>query len=257
MPRRSPSVTPDLTLGYIELLVLAGGLLGGFVNGLSGFGTGLAALSIWLIVLAPTVAAPLVIILSIIGQLQSLPQLHKHINWKRAWPFIAGGLAGVPVGALILPLVLERTFKLGVGIFLIVYCAIMLMNQRNIAIVWGGRTMDGVIGLFGGILGGISGLSGPIPTIWIGLRGWSKDERRGVFLGFSLTILTTSLVAQWIGGFVTWQVGKMVLVALPGTLFGVWCGLKIYSRLGHGLFDKAVLAILMLAGLSTVVAALD
>ena len=250
-------MTPDLTFGYTELLVLAGGLLGGFVNGLSGFGTGLAALSVWLIVLAPTVAAPLVIILSAIAQLQSLPQLRKHIDWQRTWPFIAGGLAGVPIGVLILPLVSDRTFKLGVGTFLIVYCAIMLMNRRDIAIAWGGRTMDGFIGLFGGILGGISGLSGPIPTIWIGLRGWTKDERRGVFLGFSLTILLISLAAQSVAGFVTLQVGKMVLVALPGTLFGVWCGLKIYKRMGHGLFDKAMLAILMLAGLSTVATALD
>lgn len=249
-------MTPDFSLGYTELLVLAGGLAGGFVNGMTGFGTGLTALSIWLIVLAPTVASPLVVVLSIVAQVQSLPHLHKHIDWKRAWPFIAGGLLGVPIGTIILPLVSAQAFKLGVGMFLIAYCSLMLVLRRRIAVQWGGHFFDGAIGWIGGVLGGISGLAGPIPTIWIGLRGWPKDERRGVFLGFSLTILLSSLAAQWVGGFITLQLAKMVVVALPGTFLGVWTGLMLYRRMGQGHFDKVVLFVLLLAGLSTVVSAL-
>jgi len=52
-----------------------------------------------------------------------------------------------------------------------------------------GRTADGAIGFAGGILGrGLAGLSGALPTVWATLRGWGKDERRGVFQAFNLTI---------------------------------------------------------------------
>ena len=39
----------------------------------------------------------------------------------------------------------------------------------------GGKIADAMIGLGGGVMGGLAGLSGPFPTIWSGLRGWEKD----------------------------------------------------------------------------------
>ena len=45
--------------------VVAGAIAGGFVSGLAGFGTALMALGIWLYVLPPSIAVPLVIVCSI------------------------------------------------------------------------------------------------------------------------------------------------------------------------------------------------
>jgi uncharacterized membrane protein YfcA len=42
----------------VVLFVLAGALLAGFVSGLTGFGTGLVALGLWLHVVDPILAAP-------------------------------------------------------------------------------------------------------------------------------------------------------------------------------------------------------
>jgi hypothetical protein len=47
------------------LLVLAGALAGGLVNGLTGFGTALTALGIWLYAIDPAVASSLVIFCSV------------------------------------------------------------------------------------------------------------------------------------------------------------------------------------------------
>lgn len=67
-------------------MVLAGALAGGFVSGLTGFGTGLTALGLWLHVLEPTVAAVLVVVCSVVGQLQSLFRLRRAVQWSLAWP---------------------------------------------------------------------------------------------------------------------------------------------------------------------------
>ena len=45
-------------------LLLAGALAGGIVNGLTGFGTALTAIGIWIYAIPPTVAASLAIIAS-------------------------------------------------------------------------------------------------------------------------------------------------------------------------------------------------
>jgi len=47
-------------------LLLFGALAGGFVSGLAGFGTALMALGIWLYVLPPSIAVPLVLIWAVL-----------------------------------------------------------------------------------------------------------------------------------------------------------------------------------------------
>jgi hypothetical protein len=73
--RREPSIST-----YQVIVVLLGALAGGFVNGLTGFGTGLTVMGIWLYAISPTVAATLVIISSVVTQLQTLPMIWHAIE---------------------------------------------------------------------------------------------------------------------------------------------------------------------------------
>src|SRR5437016_3932545 len=79
-------------------LLLFGALAGGFVAGLAGFGTALMALGIWLYVLPPAAAVPLVLICSVSAQISTLPAMWRLLDFKLAWPFVVGGLAGIPLG---------------------------------------------------------------------------------------------------------------------------------------------------------------
>jgi uncharacterized membrane protein YfcA len=56
-------------------ILLAGALAGGFVSGLSGFGTALMALGIWLYIVPPSIAVPLVLICSVSSQISTLPSM--------------------------------------------------------------------------------------------------------------------------------------------------------------------------------------
>ncbi len=87
---------------------------------------------------------------------------------------------------------------------------------------------------------------------WATLRGWSKDERRGVFQSFNFTILCAVLAWQAASGLLTVEAGKLALVALPGTLLGSWLGAAAYSRLSHRGFDRVVLGLLAFSGATLV-----
>ena len=241
-------------MGLLELTILAGALAGGFVSGLTGFGTGLAALAIWLTVVEPAVAAPLVVICSVVSQLLTLPAIWHAISWPRVLPFIIGGVAGVPLGTLILPHVSVEGFKLFFAGFLILYCGFMLAQRSAPRIAWGGKAANGLVGLGGGVLGGLTGLSGPLPTIWATLRGWGKDDKRAVFQAYNTAILVLAAVSQAVGGFMTAEVGRIALIAFPATVAGSWIGRQIYNRLGDGRFNQVVLALLLFSGISMVVA---
>ena len=240
-------------MGITDFFILAGALAGGFVSGLTGFGTGLTALAFWVHAVQPVVAAPLVVICSIIAQIQTIPAIWHAIVWRQVFPFVLGGLVGVPIGTTLLGHVSSETFKLFIGCLLIVYCSLMLLGRSPLIVSWGGRYADGVVGLGGGILGGLAGLSGPLPTIWASMRGWGKDEKRSVFQTFNLSILLFAAASQAFGGIITAEVGRLTLVALPGTLLGAWMGRKTYDKLGDDRFDQIVLVLLLLSGISIIV----
>ncbi|MEQ8320876.1 MAG: sulfite exporter TauE/SafE family protein [Rhodospirillales bacterium] len=238
---------------HYEIIILLGGLAGGLVNGLTGFGTGLTALTFWLYVVPPVVASPMVVICSIVGQVQTLPKIWHAISWKRVMPFIIGGVMGVPVGTWLLPSVPVSAFKIFIGVFLIMFCSYMLTSGKAYKITFGGRIADGIIGFIGGVLGGIAGLSGAPATMWAGLRGWGKDEKRSIFQAFNLTILSIALASQAASGLITREVGWVTLIALPGTLVGVWIGRRLYEKLGDRGFDRVVYMVLLLSGVMMIV----
>jgi uncharacterized membrane protein YfcA len=229
------------------VLLFLGALAGGFVSGLAGFGTGLMALGIWLHVLPPAVAVPLVMICSITAQTSTLLAFWRFIDLKLVWPFIVGGLAGVPLGTLLVAHADPALFKLGVGLLLLVFPAVLYFS-RPMALSFGGRVADTTIGFAGGILGGLAGLSGPLPTLWASVRGWGKDERRGVFQTFNWTVLTAALCLQAGTGFITREVLWLALFVLPVTIFGAWIGAKTYRALSDQNFRDVVLGLLFLSG---------
>jgi uncharacterized membrane protein YfcA len=236
----------------VALVVLAGALAGGFITGLAGFGTGLVALGFWLHVVDPVPAATLAAACSVIGQMQTMPAIWHAIDRRRIWPMVAAGLLGVPIGSFLLSMVDMRVFRLCIGLFLIGFSSFMLVGRARSPLLWGGRAADGAIGFGGGILGGLAGLSGPLPIVWATLRGWGKDERRSVFQVFNLVILAAAVLWHLVTGLLTMQVAWLVCIALPGTLAGAWLGSRLYRRLSDEHFHKVVLGLLAVSGVTLV-----
>jgi uncharacterized membrane protein YfcA len=229
------------------LVLLVGALAGGFVSGLSGFGTSLMALGIWLYVLPPSIAVPLVLICSVIAQLSTLPSMWRSFDFSLVWPFVIGGLLGVPLGTMLIAHADPRVFKLTVGIFLLVFPPALYFS-KPMAFSIGGRVADAAIGFAGGILGGLAGLSGPLPILWASVRGWGKDERRGIFQGFNTSILFAALCLQAASGLVEREVLYYALIAFPATVVGSWLGARLYHALNDRNFRDIVLGLLFLSG---------
>jgi uncharacterized protein len=231
-------------------LILLGALGGGLVNGLTGFGTAITALGIWLYVISPTAASSLAIICAIASQLQTLPMIWRHIRWDLALPLTLPGLVGVPVGTYLLTHIEPRLFKLGLGVFLVVYPAYVLARRSQISWSFGGKPADAIVGFGGGVLGGLTGLSGVLPVVWTDIRGWSREQRRGVVQSFNIAILTLALVSHAIDGLLTRQVALASAVALPAAIAGAWVGAFIYRRLHDRGYQRVVMVLLLISGVT-------
>lgn len=236
------------------LIVLAGAAAGGFVNGLTGFGTGLTAIGIWLHVLPPATTASLVIICSVIAQVQNLPLIWGQVDWRRMARFLIPGLIGVPIGAIALTSVDAATAKAAIGLFLIGYAALALTSGPGRFRLTPPPAADAAVGLAGGVLGGAAGLSGALMVIWTDFRDESKEARRSLVQTFNLVILSAALIGHWGTGHLTREVAVATLFALPGTLIAAWLGARLYQRLGQRDYRRIVLLLLLASGVILVAA---
>jgi uncharacterized membrane protein YfcA len=230
------------------VLVLAGALAGGVVNGLTGFGTGITAMGFWLYAISPTAAASLSIICSCVSQLQTLHLIWGTIRWRRVLVFVLPGLLGVPIGTYLLPHIDPTMFRIGVGLFLVGYSSYVLFRQGRIKTDWGGSAADSAVGFGGGILGGIAGLSGIFPIVWTDIRGWIKEERRAVIQSFNIAILWLAFASHAASGLLTRQVLLLAAIALPGTIVGARAGAFIYRRLADHSYQRVILVLLFISG---------
>jgi uncharacterized membrane protein YfcA len=238
-------------------LLAAGAIAGGFVNGLTGFGFALMSAGFWLVILPPTTVVPLMAICMTCSQLMTLPRVWRMITRKRALPLTIGGLMGVPIGISILPLIPLAQFKLGVAGLIGVNLIYVLTLQSRLSLPQSAERFHIVAGFIGGIFGGISALSGVITTIWSGLFGWTKQEKRGVFQAFNLCmgLFSLMLFAYW--GYLDRQFTYTALFVVPLTLVAAAVGIRIFERLGNTGFTKLINILLALSALNLIISVLN
>jgi uncharacterized membrane protein YfcA len=229
---------------------MAATLAAATVAGVAGFAFGLVAAAVWLHVLAPLQTATLIVVFGVVVQGYAVWTLRHALRWERLWPFLLGGVIGVPAGVEALRWADPQGARRAVGLLLAIFCLYSIARPRLVPNEVGGRAADVGIGLLSGVLGGATGLGGILPTVWCNIRGWPKDEQRAVFQPVAVVIFAVSLV--WLGGTgaVSSETAVLTLAGLPALLVGVWLGLKLYGRLDELAFRRMVLGLLFVSGLA-------
>jgi uncharacterized membrane protein YfcA len=108
------------------------------------------------------------------------------------------------------------------------------------------------VGFGGGVMSGIAGLSGPLPIIWATFKPWSRDEKRALFQSYNSTILLATVVSSAVAGLLPWEFWLALLICVPATFVGVQLGALAYRRLDDRRFDRVVVSLLLLMGVSLV-----
>ena len=233
-----------------------GAALAGFVQGLSGFGFSLTAMSIWTWMLEPRIAAALAVFGSLVGQLIGLFTVRRGFELKRLAPFVIGGLAGLPLGVWLLPRLDVVLFKALLGTFLVIVCPLMLLAHRLPHVTRGGRIADAISGAAGGAMGGLGGFTGVVPTLGCTLRGYEKDTQRAIIQNFNLALLTVTFASYLATGIVNVAEWPLLALVLPAMIVPSLVGARLYLRISPEVFRRVVLSVLTASGVAMLVAAL-
>lgn len=238
---------PDLS-AFTGYVILIGALAGGIVSGIAGFGGGPVILAVWLLVLPPQLAAPLLTVAFLCVMAFNIHLVRHALSWRRLWPFLLGGLIGVPFGAALLQVVSPLTFRRIVGGFLVAYAVMRLSVLRTLQVYVRGWLPDIAAGAGAGVIAGLAGTPGPPISLWCGLRGWGKDEQRAVVAPYNFLCTIAAIAAYAQSGLITAQIGWLSLWAIPGAVLGNQLGLPIYKRMSDTQFQTLLIWLLLVMG---------
>jgi len=241
--------------GLVFTLFVFAAFAGGFVSGFSGFAMGLVVSGVWLHIITPMQTAALIAGYGLLTQGYGILKLRQALNWQNIWPLSLGTTIGIPIGVVLLTYINPVYLRFGVGVLLVLY-TIYSLARPAFKPVKIGIAPDIAIGVFNGLVGGLTGLGGVISTISCQLRGWTKDVQRSVFQPVLFAAFVIISISMGITGAVTSETLKLYGVGLPFLLAGLWSGFKLYGKIDDETFRKAVLMLLLLAGLSLIVPAL-
>lgn len=243
-------------MDFPVVAIVAGAVVAGFVQGLSGFAFSMLAMSIWAWTVDPRLATSSAVFGGLIGQIMAVTTLRGGIEKAVLVPLFAGALVGIPIGVAILPHLDTDLFKTILGAILAVCCPIVLAAGRLPKITAAGRGTNGLVGVVAGVMTGIGGFTGIFPTLWYSLRGFDKQRLRSIIQWFNLGTLSTTMAAYVLAGIATAQMLPVFAIVVPAMLAPWWIGSRFYLGISTATYRNIVLGFLTLAGVLMLVSSL-
>ena len=222
-------------------------LIAAIVSSVAGFAfSALAAAFLFHITQDGLEALHILLIASVAMQSYCVWRLRHCISVRRVLPYLAGGLATIPLGLYLLQNFPLRVHMLSLGAFLMFYGAYMLV-RRPCRLKTNSLAGQIISGALGGITGSTAAFPGAFITVWCGCHGWDKDQQRAICQPYILAMQIAVLAALSVTRPLDAIRPELLAYTLPG-LAGAWIGLRIYQALNTTQFNKIVCFMLLVSG---------
>ncbi len=230
-------------LVYLQIIAF----MGGFVQGLTGFGVMLVALPLMAFFIDIKTAVPLIILLGLVINVMLIYQLAGHFEVKKWLPIVLASLPGIPAGIAIHQSVSQRPLEILVGLVLIITTANAWLHYRPAKPLK--RVWAYVSGFLAGCLAGSIGASGPPVIIYTSLQPWSKAEIKSTLVAFFMINGMGVFAFYFFHGFFTPGILQLFGQCVLPLILGVLAGSLLYGRINDRNYRHAVLLLLGVLGL--------
>jgi hypothetical protein len=213
---------------------------------------GLVVTGVWLHVITPLQTVTLIAGYGVLTQSYATWMLRRALDWRRIMPFVISVAMGIPLGTWLLSYVDPAWLRIGVGILLLVY-SIYGLARPHFGPIASSLPADLGVGFLNGLLGGLTGLTGVIITVWCQMRIANKDAQRTIFQPVNFAGMAINVASLGVAGAITAPTVRLYLVGLVPVLAGLWVGLKLYGKLDDAAFRKIILLLLLASGIVLIV----
>lgn len=235
-----------------EYVVVSGIImLAALAQSITGFGFSIVAMSFLPEVVGLQTAVPLVILVTIFGNLAMWYYYRRSSSFKAVGQLTIASVVTTPIGTLLLDRIPEAIALRGLGILIVSYVLYDLLNlslPKLQSSLWAY-----VFGSVSGILNGAYTINGPPVIIYANCRRWTPQEFKG---NLTALFFFSSLLAAISHGFqrnITVEVGQFALYSLPVYGCGLWWGIILSRKINPIVFRRITLILLLVAGLRLLV----
>ena len=222
-------------------------LAAGCVKGVIGLGLPLTSIAILGSVMNLREAIPLIVIPVLITNVWQIMQGGELVAlFRRFWSLNLLMAAGAWGGTVILFMVDPGIMSIVLGVTIIAYCSINLLAFETRVPPGSEPILSPLIGLFSGVLTGVTGSVGAPVAIYMQALGLEKREfLQAISLSFFLT------AAAWLIALVDQsaydrETVLMSIAALVPAFAGMWAGQRIRERLSQERFRRWVFGFLLI-----------
>ncbi len=239
----------DIQLIIYFILVLFAAF---FIYSFVGFGAGLVAIPLLLIVLPAKTVIPVTLAITLINGLFLVRQGWGHVQWKHVLRLLLGGLVGVPIGVSCLKFLPSQVIVLSVNICIFIFACLYLSKVKP-KLKHEHPIIESATGLASGILSGGCGVGGP-PIVMYGiLRGWQKDAFRSTMLIYFVGLGVWSNLSLVLFKMHSTETIRLILIMVIPSLFASWLGVRLKKKASEDVFQRVVLIVIVVTSLIGIV----
>lgn len=231
---------------YATLAIV--GVLAGFTQGFTGFGSTVVALPVlgWFMEMREAVPAGCLMALALNAVL--VARLRGHAQGGALLLLLGVSLAGMAVGEVSLSRAPEPLLKCLLGLVILYAC--LGGVRAGFSARTAGRGWGVAAGLVAGAMGVSIGVNGPPIVAWAARQGWTREAFKATLTLYFLLSGLCIVVAQGAQGRIDGQTLKYAAATLPGMLLGLWIGNACCGKVQDRTFRLAVYGLLTAMGLS-------
>ncbi|HEV2339432.1 MAG TPA: sulfite exporter TauE/SafE family protein [Patescibacteria group bacterium] len=218
------------------------------VNAFAGFGGGIVAVPLLVLLYPLTTISPFVNLLGFSSNALLIKTFYKNIQYWVLIPLILGNLVGGIIGVHFLVLDSNIVLVKILGIVIPVSSVIIFFVDKKISIL-PNILLGFITGILSGILSAIFAVGGAPIILYLSSVFKDKNLFRSTSLIFFLFNGVIQIPLFAIHGLITRQVLFLFVICFPVLILSNWLGHKLHIKSSEEIFRKVVFIILILSGI--------
>ena len=239
-------MVPELSEAIWAAVIIAGAYT---VRGIAGFGSGLIAIPLLTLSYPLTVVVPVVVALDYFGSLGQGIKNRRAVSWRDLAPLLPFTAIGVLVALFLYDTLDANVLRLALGTFVLVMGTYQLLGLPAIKAT---RFSALPYGFLGGLVGTLFGTGGPFYVLYLGMRALDKDAIRASFAMWFVIDGTIRLGGYAAAGIIGTDSLKLLALALPFAVAGLFVGGRIHLRLPQDQFKRFISVLLVASGIALI-----
>jgi uncharacterized membrane protein YfcA len=217
-------------------------------RGVAGFGSGLIAIPLLVLILPISIVIPMMVLLDFIASVSHSIKHREVALWKEIYPLLPFTVMGVLIALFIFKTVDTNLLVKSLGVFILLFALYSLFSPKPQK--QGGKVWVVPAGVFGGLVGTLFGTGGPFYVIYLQLRQLDKAAFRATVASIFMIDGGIRVSGFALSGFFTQQTLLLVALAMPIMGLSMYLGGHIHTSMSQNTFQRAIGVLLVGSGIA-------